>query len=77
MFPVVATVITGPITDADCMHPDKIMDAIKISINFFIPIDSLVLLIVFNYPQLKMENYFTIHFRDISKDFFVKYGLKI
>tara|TARA_Y100000590_G_C15268036_1_gene843902 strand:- start:104 stop:283 length:180 start_codon:yes stop_codon:yes gene_type:complete len=59
------------------MHPDKIMDANKISINFFIPIDSLSLLIVFNYPQLKMENYFTIHFRDISKDFFVKYGLKI
>ena len=77
MFPVVATVITGPITDADCMHPDKIMDANKISINFFIPIDSLLLLIVFNYPQLKMENYFTIHFRDISKDFFVKYGPKI
>ena len=77
MFPVVATVITGPITDADCMHPDKIMDANKISINFFIPIDSLVVLIVFNYPQLKMENYFTIHFRDISKDFFMKYVLKI
>jgi len=36
-----------------------------------------LLLIVFNYPQLKMENYFTIHFRDISKDFFVKYGPKI
>ena len=77
MFPVVATVITGPITDADCMHPDKIVDANKISINFFIPIDSLLLLIVFNYPQLKMEIYFTIHFRDISKDFFMKYGLKI
>tara|TARA_Y100000768_G_scaffold213018_1_gene160521 strand:- start:108 stop:287 length:180 start_codon:yes stop_codon:yes gene_type:complete len=59
------------------MHPDKIMDANKISINFFIPIDSLVLLIVFNYLQLKMEIYFTIHFRDISKDFFMKYGLKI